>query len=286
MTTVAVLGTGIMGAPMARNLIKAGLDVRVWNRTRDKAEPLASDGARVCDDPADAVTGAELVVTMLLDADSVADAITGALPAMADGALWLQMTTVGVDGAARLADLAREHGVAIVDAPVLGTKQPAESGELMVLAAGPADLRDRAAPVFDAVGRATRWVGDEPGRASALKMVMNSWVLSLTDAVSETVALAQGLGFDPQLFFDGIAGTALDVGYAHLKGKAMVAEQFPPMFGLDNALKDARLIVAAGESAGVRMSLTAAVRDDLERASGLGHGAEDLGAVYYAHRAG
>jgi 3-hydroxyisobutyrate dehydrogenase len=286
MATVAVLGTGIMGAPMARNLAKAGLDVRVWNRTRDKAEPLAGDGIAVHDDPADAVRSADLVVTMLLDAASVEKVMDAALPVMSDGAVWLQMTTVGVEGAARLTDLAARHRVPIVDAPVLGTKQPAESGELMVLAAGPAELRERAALVFDAVGRATKWVGDEPGRASALKMVMNSWVLALTDAVSETIALAQGLGFDPAVFFDGIEGGPLDVGYARMKGGAMVAERFPAMFAVENALKDARLIVAAGEGAGVRMSVAAAVADDLARAVELGHGADDMGAVYYAHRGG
>jgi 3-hydroxyisobutyrate dehydrogenase len=196
------------------------------------------------------------------------------------------MTTVGVEGAARLAEQAARHGVAIVDAPVLGTKQPAESGELLVLAAGAPELRERATPVFEAVGRATKWVGDEPGRASALKLVMNSWVLALTDAVSETIALAQGLGFDPGVFFDAIEGGPMDSGYARMKGGAMLAERFPAMFGLDNAGKDARLIVAAGEGAGVRMSIASAVADDFARAAELGHGNDDMAAVYYAHRRG
>ena len=205
---------------------------------------------------------------------------------MPGGAVWLQMTTVGLSGIERLVGMAGEHGVPIVDAPVLGTKQPAESGELLVLASGAPELRERAAEVFDAVGRATRWVGEEPGRASALKLVMNSWVLALTDAVSETISLAQGLDFDPKLFLEGIAGGPLDAGYAQLKGGAMLAEQFPTAFGLENALKDARLIVEAGERAGVRMSVLTAVRDDLARAAEQGHGKEDMSAVYYAHRGG
>ncbi|MFL6138668.1 MAG: NAD(P)-dependent oxidoreductase [Frankiaceae bacterium] len=284
MTTVAVLGTGIMGVPIARNLAAAGLGVRAWNRTGKRAEPLGGDGATVCADVRSAVTGADVLVTMLTDADAVADVVIEAGPALADGALWLQMSTVGVAGAERLAALAADRGIDQVDAPVLGSKAPAESGELVVIAAGAERLRGRAAEIFEVVGKATSWVGTEPGAASALKMVVNSWVLALTDAVAEAIALAEGLGLDPRLFLDTIAGGGTDSPYAHLKGEAMLAGELPPAFGLANALKDAGLVVEAGERAGVRLAVAAAVRDDFARAAGLGHGEEDMGAVYYAHR--
>jgi 3-hydroxyisobutyrate dehydrogenase len=283
MTTVAVLGTGIMGAPMAANIAAAGLDVRAWNRSRERAAPLVDRGVSVCEDVPAAVTGADVVVTMLTDADAVAAVAAEAAPAFTADTLWLQMSTVGAAGAERLAGLAADYGVVQVDAPVVGTRQPAESGELVVLAAGPHQVRDRAAEVFDAVGRLTRWVGDEPGAASRLKLVVNGWVLALTDAVAEAIALAQGLGFDGSVFLDTIAGGPSDTPYAHVKGEAMLAGEFPAAFGLANALKDARLVVEAGERAGVPLSVARAVLGDYERAALLGHGADDMGAVYRVH---
>ena len=126
--TVTVLGTGIMGAGMARNLVKAGLDVTVWNRTPDRALSLGDTGARVATDAAGAVAGADVVVTMLFDADSVAQVMEEALPAMAPDAVWVQTSTVGLEGTERLAALAARHDVAFVDAPVLGTRRRPSRG--------------------------------------------------------------------------------------------------------------------------------------------------------------
>src|SRR5438105_3957261 len=150
MTTVAFLGTGIMGAPMAANLARAGLDVRVWNRTRAKAEPLAETGARVADTAAAAAEGADILVTMLADGPAVAESFEAA--SVGSGTLWLQMSTVGLEWTDRLAAAADKAKAVFVDAPVLGTKQPAEKGQLLVLASGPEDVHDRAAEVFDVLG--------------------------------------------------------------------------------------------------------------------------------------
>lgn len=118
-TKVALLGTGIMGAAMARNLIKAGMEVHAWNRSREKAEPLTEDGATVVDTPAEAAGGADFLLTMLSDADVIDEVVRdGVLPALAGGAVWLQMSTVGEEGNEKLARLAAESGVAYVDAPV------------------------------------------------------------------------------------------------------------------------------------------------------------------------
>src|SRR4051794_5932748 len=138
--TVALLGTGVMGAGMARNIAAAGLPLRVWNRTRAKAEPLARFGAAVVDTAAEAADGASTVLTMGFDAESVAAQIEAAKPA--PGTIWIQSATVGVDGAERLGELAAKLGLRYVDAPVLGTKQPAEDGALVVLASGPDAVRD------------------------------------------------------------------------------------------------------------------------------------------------
>src|SRR5215207_9730666 len=173
--TVAVLGTGIMGAAMARNLLWVGMEVRAWNRTREKAEPLAEDGAKVTDTPAEAA--------------AVEEAVGGnVLPALVEDGVWLQMSTVGTEWSDRLEKLAAERGVAYVDAPVLGTKQPAEQGALIVLASGPEEVRERSQPVFDAVGSKTLWLGPA-GAGSRLKLVVNNWIVGLIGALAETTAL-------------------------------------------------------------------------------------------------
>jgi 3-hydroxyisobutyrate dehydrogenase len=279
--TVAVLGTGIMGEPMARNLLRAGADVRVWNRTRAKAEPLADDGAVVCDEPAEAADGADVVVTMLHDATTVEQVMAGVLPAMEEDAVWAQMSTVGAEGADHLAELARAREVAFVDCPVLGTRKPAEDGKLIVLAAGSHDTRVQ--QVFDAVGSRTMWVG-EGTEASRLKLVANSWVLALTSAVGEAVALAEAFGLDPRLFLQAIEGGALDSAYAQLKGAAMIKGELPASFKAIGAAKDAGLVAAAGRAAGANPRVAEAVREQFRRTVELGHGDEDMAAVYFAAR--
>jgi 3-hydroxyisobutyrate dehydrogenase len=286
MTTVAVLGTGIMGEPIARNLTK-GFDVRVWNRTRDKAQRLAGDGATVCDTAREAATGADLVYTMLADAAATADTVTGddgALAGMAGSAVWIQAGTVGVPGLDRLGALARDAGVGFVDAPVLGTRVPAENAALVVIAAGREELRQRVQPVFDAIGQRTMWVG-EVGAASRLKLVTNSWVLAVTTAVGEAMALAQAFELDPRLFLEAISGGALDLAYAHMKGDLIMKAEFPASFPIWGAAKDAGLIVAAGEHAGVHLEVAAAVQRQMAAALAAGHGDEDMAAVWYAARA-
>ena len=283
--TVTVLGTGIMGAGMARSLIRAGLDVTVWNRTAEKARPLEQDGARVADDVASAVSGAEVVLTMLFDANAVAAVMEQALPAVARSALWVQASTVGLDGTARLARLADRHGVGFIDAPVLGTRKPAEEGALTVLAAGPRQLREAAAPVFDAIGSRVVWVGERPGDGHRLKLVANSWVLSVVAATAQAVGLSRDLGIDPQLFLDVISGGPLDCAYTQLKGKAMIAGEFPPAFPLAGAAKDTALIAEAMRAAGTDDRLMAALHEQFQAAADAGHDAEDMAAVIHAfHR--
>lgn len=279
--TVAVLGTGITGEPIARNLLRAGVEVRAWNRTRAKAEPLAGDGAVICDEPAEAAHGADVVVTMLHDAGTVEHVIAGVLPAMEEDALWAQMSTVGTDGADRLAELARAREVAFVDCPVLGTRKPAEDGALVVLAAGPRDARVQR--IFDAIGSRTMWVG-EGTEASRLKLVANSWALALTASLGEALALAEAFGLDPRLFLEAIGGGALDSAYAQLKGGAIIKGELPPSFKVTGAAKDAGLVAAAGRAAGANPRVAEAVREQFRRTVELGHGDEDMAAVYYAAR--
>lgn len=283
-TTVAVLGTGIMGAAMARNLLRGGLAVRAWNRTRAKAEALVADGAYCADSPADAVRGADVVLTVLNDGPRVLAAMREAADGLAPGTVWAQSATVGDAATAELADFAREHGLTFVDAPVLGTKQPAEAGELVVLAAGPDRARAALAAVFDAIGGRTTWVGEDgsAGAASKLKLVLNSWVAALNHATAEAIALAHGLGVDPRAFLDSVSGGPLDNGYLRLKTETILAGDYTPSFSVDNALKDARLIVEAGERRGVAMDVARAGAERFVRLVDRGLGEKDMAASYLA----
>jgi len=277
--TVAVLGTGTIGGPIARNLARAGFDVRVWNRTREKAEPVARDGATVCDTAGDAAQGAELVLTVLADADATAETVEEI--AFADGATWVQIATVGVDGAERLAELAREKGLAFVDAPVLGTRKPAEDAKLVILASGPDDALDRCQPVFDAIGQKTRRLGAVPN-GSKLKMVTNLWLLAVTEGAAEAIALAEGLGLDPREFLATMEGSQIDTPYLHLKGEAILARKLDPSFKLELAAKDSALVLEAADRAGVEARVAHAVHEAFECGVELGHGDEDMAAVYFA----
>jgi 3-hydroxyisobutyrate dehydrogenase len=278
MTKVSLLGTGIMGAGMGRSMARAGLDVTVWNRSIEKARAL---DLPVAEDPADAVRDADVVVTMLFDFESVARVMTDALPAMRSDAVWLQTSTIGLDETVALADLATKHNVSFVDAPVLGTRQPAENGQLTVLAAGQTELKERLAPVLDAISAKVVWGGDRPGDGHRLKLVMNAWVLTLTAGTAQSVALAEAFGLDPKQFLDLIAGGPLDAGYAQLKGKAMLSDAFTPAFALSGATKDAGLIREAAAEAGVATDLAAALETLFGAA---GDQDDDMAAVVRALR--
>jgi 3-hydroxyisobutyrate dehydrogenase len=279
MAEVAVLGTGIMGAEIARNLARAGHAVRVWNRTRSKAEPLAADGAGVCETPAQAADGAEVMVTMLADGPAV-EAVAG--EALAPGIVWLQTSTVGVAATERLAALAEEVGAVFVDAPVLGSKPAAEAGELVVLASGPESAEEACRPVFEAIARRWLWLG-AAGAGTRMKLVVNTWVLTTVENVAETLALAEALGIDPRRFLEAVQGAPFDMPYLHAKAALILAREFTAQFPLELAAKDLRLALeAAGD--GVRLEAARAALAQMERAVELGHGREDSSATWHAVR--
>ena len=282
---VAVLGTGIMGSGMARSLLRSGLDVTVWNRHPGRAAPLAGDGAVVAGSPPEAVAGADAVITILWDGNSVADVMADALPAAPEGILWVQSSTVGLREASdMLPALADGCGARYIDAPVLGTRQPAQDGKLTVLAAAPEPVRDPIRPVFGAIGARTVWVSERPGDGTRLKLVANSWVATMVAATAQSIALAQGLGLDPQAFLDMMIGSAVDAPYLHVKGEAILAGQFAPSFAVEGAVKDTGLIAAAMRESGTDATLMDAVGAQYRKAAESGHGEEDMAAIFYAFR--
>jgi 3-hydroxyisobutyrate dehydrogenase len=285
--TIAVLGAGgTMGLPMAANIARAGLPVRAWNRSRDKAEPLGRDGAVLAGSPAEAAEGATIVLTMLADAEAVLSAMDGpdgALPVMArqdtpDHPIWLQMSTIGEEATRQCIGLASQHGVGFVDAPVLGTRQPAEQGQLVVLESGPEEAGPRVRPVFDAIGHRVIRAG-QAGAGTRLKLVTNSWVLAVVEAGAETIALAEGLGLDPALFFQAIDGGALDLPYLRTKGRAITERDFAPSFRLALAAKDAGLIRASAHEHNLDLPLLELIARRLHEGAAE-HGDKDFSATY------
>jgi 3-hydroxyisobutyrate dehydrogenase len=280
---IGFLGTGIMGAPMARHLARAGHDVTVWNRTIEKAQPLTQDGATVADDPAEAVRGAEVIVTMLTDGAAVEEVIRHAEPGIGDGVIWWQASTVGIEATERLMLLAGQQGLRYVDGPVLGTRGPAEEGKLTVLAAGADGDVDACVPLFEAVATKIIRLGDA-GEATRMKLVLNHWVLAITDAIAETIAFAEGVDLDPAVFLEAIEGGPLDLGYAKLKGPGMIEGELPLAFPLKHARKDADLVLEAARRHDVDLALAPVVRDRFVRAEEDGHGDADMGMVVEATR--
>lgn len=295
---VSVLGTGIMGAAIARSLLRAGHGVTVWNRTPARAEPLAADGARVARSAAEAVQGADVVLSVVFDTDAVLDVLDEAGPVVAEaatssgtrsgaggtdaGPVWVQSTTVGVDGTREIVARAAALGVPLVEGMLVGTRGPAEAGRLTILLAGDADLAARARPALDAVSEKVVDVGGPVGRASALKLAVNSWVATLTAGTAQALSLAAAFDLDPRLFLDTIRGTASDSAYAQTKGAAMLAGTFEPQFAVDGLRKDLGLMIAAARETGTTETLL----DALDRVFGVasldGHGREDIAAVFDA----
>jgi 3-hydroxyisobutyrate dehydrogenase len=282
MTNIAFLGTGTMGLPMARNLAKAGFALRVWNRTGERAQPLSKDGATIHGDPREAARGATVLITMLADAAAVLDAAASALDALEGDAIWLQMSTIGIEGTEMCAALADRCGADFVDAPVLGTRQPAERGELVILASGPSGSVAACEQIFDALGKRTLRLG-AAGAGTRCKVVVNNWIVGLTSVLAETVSLAEQLELDPHTFFEAVEGGPLDLPYAHTKGGRMIDREFDdPDFKLKLARKDADLALAAAEQAQLDTPVLRAVADRFHSAERRGHGDEDMAATYRA----
>lgn len=280
--SVAVLGTGLIGAAVARNLARKGFHVRAWNRTAEKAQILTADGVQAFDNPADTTRNANIIVTVLKDAPAVHEAMAAALPGVGKGAIWLQLGTVGVEGIDTLAAFAGENDLVFYDAPVQGTRQPAEQGKLIVLASGPEEGRGIAQSVFDAIGQRTLWVSDRPGASSRLKLALNAYVFALTHGTAETLAIARALGVDPALVIEAVTGGPLDSGYFQSKAAAMLKGDFTTSFSVANGMKDARLVVDALKQAGVRADLALAGLTRFQRVADAGHGDKDIAASFLA----
>jgi 3-hydroxyisobutyrate dehydrogenase len=277
---VAVLGIGAMGHGMAASALRAGIPTIVWNRDLEAARDLTGLGAEVAETAADAARRAAIVVTMVTDADAVISIAKdqGMLAALAPGAIWAQMSTIGVAGIDRVAAMAggERPDVMLLDAPVSGSKDPAERGQLTIFASGPGEARSRVAPLFDALGQRTVWVG-EAGAGTRLKLVNNTWLAFATEAVATSVALAHLLGVEAATVVDALGGGPLVSAWQAAKLQRIVNGEFSAQFALSLALKDVRLALQA--AGGDRFAALACLADEWQQAVDRGLGGQDLTVV-------
>jgi 3-hydroxyisobutyrate dehydrogenase len=280
---VAVIGAGIMGSAMARNMVAAGLTTRVWDRSASATGPLADAGAVVAASARDAIQGAGVVITMLPTAEAVESVIFdgGVAGAFADGCVWAQMGTIGVAATLRTRDrlAASRPGVMFVDAPVSGSKGPALQGQLLILASGPAAAAEVLRPVFGVLGRKTVWLG-EAGQGSQVKLVVNAYMSILIEGVAETMELADRLGIDHQQLAEVIEGGPLDAPIADAKFHKMDQRDFTAEFPLEWALKDVDLAILAAR--GEAPPLLAALSGQWHAAVAAGYGRQDISAARLA----
>jgi 3-hydroxyisobutyrate dehydrogenase len=274
-----------MGSAMARVLSKAGMRVRAWNRTLSSASPLSADGVEVMTTAAEAVDGADVVITMVFDGAAVRDVMAEAEPGLRPGTIWLQATTVSLQDVAAQAAYAGEKGLIFFDSPVVGTRGPAEAGMLNVLIAGPVEHRATVKPVLDAIGAHTWWQGEDAAQAGGtrFKLVANSWTVATVAAAAETLALSEALGVDIDQFLEMTGGGPLDQPYMHTKIDLIRNGKLSPAsFAVETSEKDSRLIVQAAREHGVRLDVAEAASARLGRAKDQGHADKDLAATYYA----
>lgn len=271
---VTILGAGQMGSAMAQRLHDTGHAVTVWDRTPAVAERLGGSGVAVTPDITNAVSGASVVITMVTDGQAVRDVAHQMLPAMGDESVWVQSSTVGAEWADKLRELATGHHRAMLDAPVSGSTEPARTGTLTWLVAGPDAAVAAARPVLDALGRVLV-VG--PGQeASRLKLVVNTWLTTATVAIADTLSAADRLGVPYATLLEVLSTGPLAMPYASAKAQMMIEHDYTPGFPVELALKDIRLTEQAARA---QPPLVHAVEQRLERAVAAGHGRDDLSAV-------
>jgi 3-hydroxyisobutyrate dehydrogenase len=275
---VAVIGLGTMGRAMAKSLRRAGLSIVGWNRNRHGVEELLD--LELAESVAAAASDADVVITMVTDADAVESiaAQYGLLDALKPGAVWAQMSTIGVRGTGHLSELAQSQrpDTYFVDAPVSGSKSPAEEGALLIFASGTDEAKPLVAPAFDAMGQRTIWLG-AAGLGSRMKLVNNTLLAFTSEGISNALALAQRLDLDTGAVIEAFDGGPLISPWESGKLRRIAREQFSAEFALSLALKDVRL--ALSEGGPDRFKVLAALADEWGHIVDSGLGNEDVTVV-------
>jgi 3-hydroxyisobutyrate dehydrogenase-like beta-hydroxyacid dehydrogenase len=283
---VAFCGLGIMGGPMAENLAKAGFELSVYTRTREKAERFAAenDNATAAGSPREAAEGADTVITMVPDAPEVEEVLLGddgAVHGLAEGGLAIDMSTIAPTSAKAIGERLDDDGVAFLEAPVSGSRPKAEAGTLTIMVGGEDADFDRAQPLFDAMGELIVHVGPR-GHAQLAKLLTNTMGAVHAAALAESVLAVEKAGIDPDAFLAVAAGSAGNSTVLGLKGKPMFERDFTPLFKLEHMLKDVRHCLNEAKALGVELRLGSLVEPLFATAADEGHGEEDFAAVIRA----
>jgi 3-hydroxyisobutyrate dehydrogenase-like beta-hydroxyacid dehydrogenase len=279
---IAFIGLGKMGVGMARNLLRAGHSVTVFNRTREKAEALGGSGARVARSPADSCRDAEVVMTMVADDPAVEEIVFGSngiAAAMESDCIHVSHSTISTTLSRRLTAEHAKRNQGYLSVPVFGRPEHAESKNLVVVAAGPSTLMDRCRPLFDAISRQTFVIGPEPWQANVAKVCGNFMVISMIESLGEAFATLRKAGVAPEAFLE-IINSLMASPILALYGRIISQEQFEPAgFALKLGLKDVRLALAAAEECAAPMPLASLVHDHLLAAVAQGQGEMDWSSM-------
>jgi 3-hydroxyisobutyrate dehydrogenase len=279
--TVGFIGLGLMGRGMARCLIRAGYTVRLYNRTRSRAEEVATLGGTVADSPAEAADGADAVVTMVADPAALIDIIEGkygVLATIRPGTILIDSSTVSPPATLRAAGKLREKGASMLDAPVFGSKNEAEKGDLGFMVGGDPETLEHARPLFEAMGKSVRHIGPS-GMGSYAKLVFNLVVSVTLEAFSEGMALATRAGIDPALMFEILQSARARSGIAEMKGPQILKRDFTPFFPLRLMNKDLQLALETAHALGVPMPALAATQQVFLASLADGRGDEDFSTI-------
>jgi 3-hydroxyisobutyrate dehydrogenase-like beta-hydroxyacid dehydrogenase len=281
---VAFFGLGIMGGPMAANLVRAGFDVSVWTHTEGKAERFAGEhGARSGATPAETAAGSDALISILPDGPEVEAVLfgeEGAVAALAPGALVVDMSTIAPSASVKIAE--RLNGFEFLEAPVSGSKPKAEDGTLTIMAGGSEAAFARAGPLFDVLGERIVHVGPQ-GHGQLAKLLTNVMGAVNAVALAESVVAVRTAGIDPDAFLEVAAGSAGNSAMVTLKGAPMFEQSFePPLFKLEHMLKDIRHCIAEARALGVELRLGTLAETLYAKAADEGHGEEDFAAVLTA----
>jgi 3-hydroxyisobutyrate dehydrogenase-like beta-hydroxyacid dehydrogenase len=274
---IGFIGLGKMGSGMARNLLQAGHELVVYNRSREKAEAIAAQGARVADSPMAAAREAEAVVTMLADDRALEEVVfgdNGIVAGLRAGCVHVSSSTISTALARRLTAVHSARKQSYLSVPVFGRPDAAEAKKLLVVAGGEADLIERCRPIFDAIGRQTFVAGGEPWQANAVKLCGNFMIASMLEAFGEAFATLRKAGVDPHTFLEVMNALFASPVYANY-GKIIADEKFEPAgFALKLGFKDVRLALATGEECASPMPFASVIRDHF--ISAIAHGQSEL----------
>lgn len=279
---VGFVGLGSMGRAMARNLLKAGHEVTVYNRTRAKSEELAREGAKVAASPAGTASG-EVVITMLADDHALEDVLLGSgnlLSKLKPEQIHVSMSTISVELSRNLVEAHRRHGTGFITAPVFGRPEAAEAAKLFIVAAGPKALVSKCEPLFSAIGQKTFILGEDPPAANVLKLSGNFLIVSTLECLGEAFSLVRKYGIDPQQYLDILTNSFFSAPFQKNYGGIIAQEKYEPAgFSLRLGAKDVRLILAAADAANVPMPVASVLHDRFLTGISRGMGEKDWSAI-------